>query len=83
MRYVSTLNQLYSVDAETAFLASQPPKDVGGLYVPDAIPKFTPDELEQIRSMEFHEIATLVNKKFIGDAVPEFRSKLTMIKNNY
>lgn len=71
MEYVSTLDTTYSVNFTEAFLASQPPKSVGGLFVPKVMPELTPQELEETRSMEYHEIATLVNKKFIGEEIPE------------
>jgi threonine synthase len=69
MRYVSTLDPSFSANFETIFLASQPP--VGGLYVPEKIPKFTSVELEQIGDMEYYEVAALVNNKFIDGEIPE------------
>jgi threonine synthase len=71
MEYVSTLDPSYSVSFTEAFMASQPHKSVGGLFVPKVMPELTPRELEETRSMKYHEIATLVNKKFIGDEIPE------------
>lgn len=52
-----------------ALLKGQAPDK--GLYMPEEIPQVTKDEIEQMRSMQYHEIANLVMGKFLKGVIPE------------
>jgi threonine synthase len=42
-----------------------------GLYMPEEIPGFSYEEIEQMRGMQYHEIANVVIGKFLNGVIPE------------
>jgi threonine synthase len=41
-----------------------------GLYMPETIPQFTPDEMRQFSHLDYHEIATAVIWKYLEGEIP-------------
>jgi threonine synthase len=67
MRYVSTRGQAPSVGFVDAVLAGLAPD--GGLYVPQAWPQFTHDEIAAFAGKPYHEVAAAVIGAFAGDEI--------------
>ncbi len=67
MRYVSTRGQAAAVGFTDAVLGGLAPD--GGLYVPEAWPTFTPDEIAAFAGMPYAEVAAKVLGKFAGDEI--------------
>jgi len=42
-----------------------------GLYMPESIPAFTPEEIASLQDMTYPEIALTVGRKFLADEIPE------------
>jgi threonine synthase len=42
----------------------------GGLYVPSEIPRLNPDEIHNLKDLPFYELATILAKLILNDAVP-------------
>ena len=68
MRYVSTRGQSPAVGFVDAVLAGLAPD--GGLYVPEAWPAFTRDEIAGFAGRPYHEVAAAVIGAFAGDEIP-------------
>ena len=67
MRYVSTRGQSPAVGFVDAVLAGLAPD--GGLYVPEAWPTFTRDEIAGFAGRPYHEVAAAVIGAFAGDEI--------------
>jgi threonine synthase len=67
MRYVSTRGQAPSVGFVDAVLAGLAPD--GGLYVPEAWPTFTAEEIAAFAGRPYHEVAAAVIGAFAGDEI--------------
>jgi len=67
MRYVSTRGQAPSVGFVDAVLAGLAPD--GGLYVPEAWPQFTADEIAAFAGRPYHAVAAAVIGAFAGDEI--------------
>jgi len=67
MRYVSTRGQSPSVGFVDAVLAGLAPD--GGLYVPEAWPSFTAEEIAGFAGRPYHEVAAAVIGAFAGDEI--------------
>lgn len=67
MRYVSTRGQSPSVGFVDAVLSGLAPD--GGLYVPEAWPTFTHDEIAGFAGRPYAEVAAAVLGKFAGDEI--------------
>jgi len=75
MRYVSTRGRAPSVGFTDAVLQGLAPD--GGLYVPEAWPTFTPDEIAGFAGRPYAEVAARVIGAFAGEAVaPEALSAM-------
>ena len=68
MKFFSTNKQSPKVDFKTALFSGLAPD--GGLYMPQAIPQFTKDEIDSFPTLSLHQIASLVLQKWIPD-IPE------------
>src|SRR5262249_47537691 len=67
MRYVSTrgaARELLFIDTVLAGLASD-----GGLYVPNRIPTFAGEEIAQMQSFSYPELAYAIMSPFMGNAI--------------
>ncbi len=69
MNYCSTRNSGYSVSAAQAIVAGLAPD--GGLFVPESLPEFTPEELQSMVGMDYTSRAVLVLSKFLTDFTQE------------
>jgi threonine synthase len=67
MRYVSTRGQSPAVGFVDAVLAGLAPD--GGLYVPEAWPSFTPEQIAAFAGRPYHEVAAAVIGSFAGDEI--------------
>ena len=65
MKFTSLNKKSPPVSFEEAIFLGFAPD--GGMYVPEHIPRFTKNELEQISHMTLHEIATLTLHKWLHD----------------
>jgi len=68
MRYVSTRGASPAVGFVDAVLAGLAPD--GGLYVPEAWPSFTREEIAGLAGRPYHEVAAAVIGAFAGDELP-------------
>lgn len=80
MKYVSTRGGDETPDFETAMLAGLARN--GGLFVPEAWPEMSAEEIAALRGLPYEEVAFRVMKPFIGGAFSddEFR---TLIEHAY
>ncbi|RAK56766.1 threonine synthase [Phenylobacterium deserti] len=67
MRYVSTRGQSPAVGFVDAVLAGLAPD--GGLYIPEAWPTFTAEEIAGFAGRPYHEVAAAVIGAFAGDEI--------------
>ncbi len=70
MRYVSTRGRAPVLDFAGVLLAGL--AEDGGLYVPEAWPRFSPGEIRALRGLPYAELVAAVMAPFVGDAVPGF-----------
>ena len=68
MRYISTRGQAPVRDFAGVLLAGL--AEDGGLYVPEAWPRFTPIDWRAMRGQPYHALAARVMQPFVGDAIP-------------
>jgi threonine synthase len=68
MRYVSTRGGAEPVGFAEALLAGLAPD--GGLYIPEAWPAFTRDEIAGFAGRPYAEVAAAVLARFVGDDIP-------------
>ena len=69
MRYVSTRGAAPALGFEDALLTGLA-RD-GGLYVPEAWPGFSPDEIRALAGLPYAEAAARVMRPFVGEALDE------------
>ncbi len=65
MRYVSTRGSAPVLSFEEALLTGLA-RD-GGLYVPETIPTLSTDDLREMATMSYEDVAFRVMKPFVGD----------------
>jgi threonine synthase len=76
MKYVSTRGLAPALDFEGVTLAGL--ASDGGLYVPEAWPRFSPDEIAALAGLPYAELAQRVMQPFVGDSLtPERLLELT------
>ena len=80
MRYVSTRGRSPSVGFVDAVLAGLAPD--GGLYVPEAWPTFTREEIAAFAGKPYHEVAAAVIGAFAGDEIAD-EDMLAMCREAY
>ena len=69
MRYVSTRGATPALDFEEVTLAGL--ASDGGLYVPEAWPSFTRDEIAALAGLDYVETAVRVLTPFVGDSIDQ------------
>ncbi|MGE8354143.1 MAG: threonine synthase [Pseudomonas protegens] len=69
MRYVSTRSATEQVDFVTVVLSGVAAD--GGLYVPQQLPSFSPQEIANWSTLDYPELAFRVLRPFVGDSLPE------------
>src|SRR4051794_15189648 len=68
MRYISTRGHAPARDFAEVLLAGL--AEDGGLYVPEAWPRFTPSSWRALRGLPYPALAARVMQPFVGDAMP-------------
>jgi len=68
MKYISTRGDSPKLNFTEVLLGGLAPD--GGLYLPEHYPKFTNDELNDMREMSYQDLACYIFEKFIDD-IPE------------
>jgi threonine synthase len=68
MRYISTRGAAPPLDFEQVLLTGLAAD--GGLYVPEVIPKFAPEELAALAGLPYTEAAYRIMQPFVGEAIP-------------
>ncbi len=66
MKYVSTRGQAPALTFEQAMMTGLA-RD-GGLYLPETIPTFTPEEIAALEGLPYEEVARRVVAPFVGDS---------------
>jgi threonine synthase len=69
MKYISTRGQAAALNFEDVVLAGL--ASDGGLYVPDTIPQFSPQEIAALRALPYRELALKIITLFVGDSLSE------------
>lgn len=69
MRYVSTRSATEQVDFATVVLSGVAVD--GGLYVPQQLPSFSPQEIANWSTLDYPELAFRVLSPFVGNSLPE------------
>lgn len=80
INYISTRGQAPNLSFEEVVMAGL--ASDGGLYVPDSTPKFTLQELEEMKDLSYNELALRVIKPYIGNCIPD-RDLKKIIKESY
>src|SRR5512145_2219506 len=80
IKYYSTNHQSEKVSFREALIKGQAPDR--GLYMPDAIPAFTKEEIQAFSKMPYYEIAYQVFSRFIKDEIPA-NELMTLVKDAY
>ena len=62
MKYVSTRNNSKEYSFEEVFIKGL--ADDGGLYVPTSLEKLTPEELSELKSLNYNDLSTEIINKF-------------------
>tara|TARA_R100001369_G_scaffold14360_3_gene28975 strand:+ start:3790 stop:5178 length:1389 start_codon:yes stop_codon:yes gene_type:complete len=78
MRYVSTRGSAPVLSFEEALLTGLA-RD-GGLYVPETIPTLSTDELREMATMSYEDVAFRVMKPFVGDTFSDEEFKALIAK---
>ena len=68
MRYISTRGRAPALDFRGVTLAGLAPD--GGLYLPDAWPRWSADEIAALAGLSYAQTAARVLAPFVGDAIP-------------
>lgn len=69
MKYISTRGEAPVLDFEEVLLTGLAVD--GGLYVPETLPTFTPDEIADMAGLDYPQLAHRIIAPFVGDCVPE------------
>jgi len=69
LKFFSTNHNAPLLTFEDALIKGLAPDK--GLFMPEELPRFSAEEVEQFSHMEYHEIAYSVFKKFLRDDIPE------------
>lgn len=80
MRYISTRGQAPALNFEDVLL--QGLATDGGLYVPETLPRYTPEDLMALRGLPYDELACRVMYPFVAESIAEddFRA---MVRETY
>lgn len=80
MKYISTRGKAPTLDFEGVTLAGLA-RD-GGLYVPDAFPTISKDEIRALAGLPYHEVAYRIISLFVADSMSEDALR-TLLKDTY
>ena len=65
MRYVSTRNTAKTYDFKDVFIKGL--ADDGGLFIPSSLPKYSEKEIQELRSLNYSDLAKKIIFPFIGN----------------
>jgi len=68
IRYISTRGLAPTLNFEEVLLAGL--ASDGGLYVPDRLPRFTPEQIRGFRGMRYNELAFEILMPFVEGSIP-------------
>lgn len=68
MKYISTRGQAPALNFEDVLLTGLACD--GGLYVPETLPKFLPEQMAEWASLNYAELAEKVITPFVADSIP-------------
>ena len=74
MKYISTRGNYEKVESMEAIKLGMVPE--GGLFVPEVIPEFTPEDIESMEEKKYQEIAYMVLNKYLTDYEGDVLQKL-------
>ncbi|MCI5049390.1 MAG: threonine synthase [Rickettsiales bacterium] len=77
MKYISTRGKAPSLGFEEVVLAGL--ASDGGLYVPETIPTFSPEEIASFKDLSYRELAVKIMQPYVADALSE--DELTKLVN--
>lgn len=80
MKYISTRGRAETLSFDEVVLTGLA-RD-GGLYVPEAWPKFTKDDIRALSGLDYADLATRVMMPYIGDSIPE-ADVADMVRDTY
>jgi threonine synthase len=68
MKYISTRGQAPALNFEQVLLTGL--ASDGGLYVPESLPTFSPDDIAAMAAMDYPELAQKIITPFVDDCIP-------------
>ncbi len=68
MKYISTRGQAPALDFEQVLLTGL--ADDGGLYVPQELPRFSPEEIAGMAALDYPQLALKIIEPFVADSIP-------------
>ena len=68
MKYISTRGQAPALNFEQVLLTGLAAD--GGLYVPESLPTFSPDEIAAMASLDYAQLAQKIITPFVQDCIP-------------
>ena len=80
MKYVSTRDNSKEYNFEQVFIKGL--ADDGGLYVPMSIKKYSPQELHELKKLNYNELSTEIINLFSSDFISK-EELSSLIKNSY
>ncbi len=69
MKYISTRGQAPALNFEEVVLAGL--ASDGGLYVPEKLPEFSQEEIQQWAGLRYDELAFKIISPFVAGAIPD------------
>ncbi len=80
MRYVSTRDNSKEYSFEDVFIKGL--ADDGGLYVPTSLKKFSPEELSELKRLNYNDLSTEIINQFSSDFISK-NDLASLIKKSY
>ncbi len=80
MKYVSTRNNSEEYNFEQVFIKGL--ADDGGLYVPTSLKKYSPQELHELKKLNYNELSTEIINLFSSDFISKDELS-TLVKKSY
>ena len=80
MKYVSTRDNSKEYNFEQVFIKGL--ADDGGLYVPTSLKKYSPQELHELKKLNYNELSTEIINLFSSDFISK-KELSTLVKKSY
>lgn len=74
MKYISTRGQAPTLNFEEVLLTGL--ASDGGLYVPESLPRFSPEEITEMAAMDYPALALRIIEPFVAESIPAADLKL-------